>query len=197
VRGIAALLGIARSSVNSLISHGFLPGGTVGSHRRGGRELSWTGTQLLRIARRPIRIAYDHETYAPTTLYRVGCRCPTCTAAHTDESVARKRALSEEAFSAAQRRQVLDLVAAGASIPEAAGQAETSPHQVYGRALWDPEFADELDDAGWALCALGQDHPKCGTAGAYRGSIGGAVGKACRGTGCREWRRDSSRRERA
>ncbi|MDW6058085.1 hypothetical protein SAZ11_08280 [Streptomyces sp. FXJ1.4098] len=143
-----------------------------------------------------MRVEYDHEKFAPATLYRVGCRCPTCVEAHSAESLERRRALAEEVFTAEQRRRVVELVAAETPVPEAARKAGVTLHQVYGRANWDAQFAEEFDEAGWSLCVLGQDHPQCGTAGGYRGNERGSR-PACRGTGCREWRRGMSQQERA
>ncbi|MFC5805814.1 hypothetical protein [Streptomyces formicae] len=78
VRRVAALLGMAPTSVSGLVTHGFLPGSRLRPHARGGRQHVWTGKQLLRIAKRPVRVEYDHAKFAPATLYRVGCRCPAC-----------------------------------------------------------------------------------------------------------------------
>ncbi|MFE1130786.1 hypothetical protein [Streptomyces sampsonii] len=130
----------------------------------------------------------------------VGCRCRACVAAHTAESLARRRALAEENFTAAQRRHVLDLVEKAAPLGEAAKRAGVTLQQVYGRATWDPDFGGALDEAGWSLCVLGQDHPQCSTASGYRGNergTGQAYRTPCRGTGCREWRRGMAQQERA
>ncbi|MFF1481425.1 hypothetical protein ACFVYD_28400 [Streptomyces sp. NPDC058301] len=196
VRRIAVLLGMAPTSVSGLVTYGLLPGSTLRPHVRGGRQHVWTGKQLRRLARRLVRVQYDHARFSPVTLYRVGCRCDVCVDAHTAESLERRRALAEAAFPAEQRRRVLDLMAAQTPVNEAAKEAGVTPHQVYGRANWDAQFADELDEAGWSLCVLGQDDPQCSTAGAYRGNEHGDR-PACRGTGCREWRRGASQVERA
>ncbi|MFF9090953.1 hypothetical protein ACF1BE_32170 [Streptomyces sp. NPDC014991] len=95
-------------------------------------------------------------------------------------------------------RRVLDLVAAQTPVAEAAEKAGVTLRQVYGRANWDSAFAEELDEAGWSLCVLGQDHPQCSTASGYRGNERSEAHRpACRGSGCREWRRGTSRLERA
>jgi hypothetical protein len=48
------------------------------------------------------------------------------------------------------------------------------------------------------LCVLGQDDPQCSMAGGYRGNERGEAPRpACRGTGCREWRRGMSQLEHA
>ncbi|OKI74952.1 hypothetical protein AMK11_35135 [Streptomyces sp. CB02414] len=198
VRRVAALLGMASTSVSGMVTYGLLPGSRVRPHARGGRQHVWTGKQLLRLAKRPVRVQYDHEKFAPATLYRVGCRCAACVDAHSAESRERRRALAEEAFTAEQRRRVLDLVAARTPVAEAAKEAGVTLHQVYGRANWDAAFAEELDEAGWSLCVLGQDDPQCSTAGGYRGNERGEAPRpACRGTGCREWRRGMSQQERS
>ncbi|MFF8809880.1 hypothetical protein [Streptomyces omiyaensis] len=197
VRRIAALLGMAPGSVTGMATYGLLPGSRMRPHARGGRQHVWTGRQLLRIAGRPVRVRYDHERLAPATLYRIGCRCVICVADHSAESQERRRALAEAAFTADQRSRLLELVTAQTPVPKAAQEVGVTLHQVYGRATWDAEFAEALDEAGWSLCALGQDDPRCSTAAGYRGSEGGAHRPACRGTGCREWRRGMSQQERA
>lgn len=198
VRGIAALLDMAITSVSGMATYGLLPGGRIRPHTRGGRRHVWTGTQLLRIAKRPVRVKYDHERLAPATLYRVGCRCHVCVAAHSAESRERGRALAEESFTADQRKRVLDLVGDQTPVAEAAETAGVTLHQVYGRANWDSAFAEALDEAAWSLCVLGQEHPQCSTAGGYRGNEKGQAHRPpCRGTGCREWRRAMSQQERA
>ncbi|MFE4496096.1 hypothetical protein ACFRKD_26945 [Streptomyces niveus] len=198
VRRVAALLSMAPTSVSGMVSHGFLPGSRLRPHARGGRQRVWTGKQLARIAQRPVRVKYDHEKFAPATLYRFGCRCLACTKAHSAESRERRRALAEEAFTIEQRRRVLELVAAETPVPEAAEKVGVTLHQIYGRANWDVEFAEELDEAGWSLCVFSQDDPQCSTASGYRGNERGTAPRpACRGTGCREWRRETSQQERA
>ncbi|MBV7701041.1 hypothetical protein [Streptomyces sp. TRM70350] len=123
---------------------------------------------------------------------------PACVAAHSAESFERRRALAEESFTAEQRRRVLELVAAETPVPEAAQKAGVTLHQVYGRANWDAEFAEALDEAAWSLCVLGQEHPQCSTPSGYRGNERGSASRPpCRGTGCREWRRGMAQQERA
>lgn len=198
VRQLAELMELSPSSVLSMAGYGWFPGSRMRPHRRGGRQHTWTGKQLLRIASRPIQVKYDHERYAAATLYRVGCRCPTCTAAHSSDSRERRRALSEETFPAEKRKRLVELIAAETPVAEAAAEVGVTVSQVYGRANWDATFADELDEAAWALCMLGEDDPRCSTAAGYRGNPGGRSPRpACRGTGCREWRRDQSQQERA
>ncbi|MFF8464873.1 hypothetical protein ACF071_29520 [Streptomyces albidoflavus] len=198
VHRIAALLGMAPVSVSGMATYGLLPGSRMRPHARGGRQRVWTGKQLLRLTQRPVRVQYDHERFAPVTLYRVGCRCHACVAAHTAESRERRRALAEEAFTAEQRKRVLDLVETQTPVAEAAERAGVTLHQVYGRANWDAEFAEALDEAGWSLCVLGQAHPQCSTASGYRGNERGQAHRTpCRGTGCREWRRGMAQQERA
>ncbi|MFF0698401.1 hypothetical protein ACFYU4_37925 [Streptomyces tendae] len=198
LRRLAELLELAPSSVSGMARYGWLPGSRMRPHRRGGRTYTWTGKQLLRLAARPIRVQYDHERYAPSTLYRVGCRCPVCVRVHSADSQERKRALADEAFPVGKRARVVALVAAGTTVVDAAAEVGVTAGWVYGRATWDAAFAEEIDEAAWSLCVLGQDDPACSTAAGYRGKTGGKVPRpACRGTGCREWRRGQSQVERA
>ncbi|MEU9925054.1 hypothetical protein AB0H51_27865 [Streptomyces griseoluteus] len=197
-RQLAALLELSLSSVTMMARYGWLPGSRIRPHARGGRQYTWTGKQLLRLAGRSLKVQYDHERYAPSTLYRVGCRCPVCTAAHSTESQQRRRALAEEAFPEAKRTRLLELVADSTPVKDAAQKVGVSSHQVFGRAVWDADFAEALDEAGWALCVLGQTSPACGTAAAYRGNDSKTSPRPpCRGTWCREHRRESSRQERS
>ncbi|MER7497101.1 hypothetical protein ABT033_31450 [Streptomyces pharetrae] len=200
LRQLAELLELAPSSVSGMARYGWLPGSRMKPHRRGGRTYTWTGKQLLRLAARPITVQYDHERYAPSTLYRVGCRCPACVRAHSADSQERKRALADEAFTEEKRARLVALVADATPVAEAAAEVGVTLGQVYGRATWDAAFAEELDEAAWSLCVLGQNDPACSTASGYRGKPGGkwkSPRPACRGTGCREWRRGQSHLERA
>ncbi|MFJ5099382.1 hypothetical protein [Streptomyces sp. NPDC088557] len=196
IRSVADLLELSVPSVSGMATYGLLPGSRWRPGSRGGRHQVWTGRQLLRLARKPVRAGFDHERFSPVTLYRIGCRCPVCTAAHRSASRERGRALAEQTFPEEMRRRVLDLVAAGTPVAQAAEQAGATLSRVYGRAVWDGAFAEGLDEAGWALCVLGEENPRCGTSGAYRGLEATEGRAACRGTGCREWRRDQARQER-
>ncbi|MEE1764455.1 hypothetical protein [Streptomyces sp. SP18BB07] len=198
LRQLAELMELAPSSVSGMARYGWLPGSRMKPHRRGGRAYTWTGKQLLRLAARPIRVQYDHERYAPSTLYRVGCRCPACVRAHSADSQERKRALADEAFPAEERARLVALVVDATPVAEAAAEVGVTVGQVYGRATWDAAFAEEIDEAAWSLCVLGQTDPACGTPSGYRGNPRGQSPRpACRGTGCREWRRSQSQVERA
>ncbi|WP_328373405.1 hypothetical protein OG800_50235 (plasmid) [Streptomyces sp. NBC_00445] len=197
VAGIARLLGMAASSVKGMAGYGWLPGGRMQPHARGGRQRVWAGAQLLQLAQKPLVVEYDHERYSPVTLYRVGCRCDVCAQAHADASKAQRRASAEETFPAESRRQLLKQITDGMPVAQAAAAVGVSRSRVYGRADWDPDFAEELDEATWSLCVAGEDSPVCGTASGYRGQPGQLNGRpGCRGTACREWRRGAGRDER-
>ncbi|MEU5978474.1 hypothetical protein [Streptomyces sp. NPDC047315] len=197
-RQLAELLELPLSSVPGMVSHGWFPGSRMRPHRRGGRVHTWTGKQLLRLARRPLEVEYDHERYAPAALYRAGCRCLSCVREHNTASRERRRALADQEFPSEKRAQLVALVQGGMPVVEAAVEVGVAVGQVYGRATWDAEFAEGLDEAAWSLCVLGDDDPACSTAGGYRGNERGRSPRpACRGTGCREWRRGESQRERA
>ncbi|MGW0491142.1 type I-E CRISPR-associated protein Cse1/CasA [Streptomyces olivaceus] len=192
VRQIASLVGLAVTSIYSLTAHGYLPGGKPVLEGPGRSRRVWTGQELLALVSQPPAIVYDHDTFAPATLWRVGCRCDRCTDWHNASTAQARRQTADEKFPAPARQAVLELVAGGMSVADAAQLAGVTLHQVYGRATRDEEFADALDEAAWALCVLGQDHPQCSTATAYASHSG----PPCRGTGCREWRRAASRQER-
>ncbi|MFD8670522.1 hypothetical protein ACFV1U_34725 [Streptomyces microflavus] len=197
LRDLAELMELSSSSVTGMARYGWLPGSRVRSHRRGGRMYTWAGRELVRLSNKPLVVEYDHERYAASTLYRVGCRCVPCTRAHNTDSVARSRALAEDVFPRAKRDQVIALVTESTPVAVAAATAGVTLGTVYGRAAWDADFADALDEAGWSLCVSGQESPECGTPCGYRGNPRGPSPRpACRGTGCREWRRGQSRIER-
>ncbi|MFI8943155.1 type I-E CRISPR-associated protein Cse1/CasA [Streptomyces syringium] len=193
VRQIAGLTGLAVTSVYCLSAHGYLPGGRWDPKGPGGGHCLWTGEELLAMVSHPPTIVYDHDAFAPATLWRVGCRCDRCTDWHNATSKQARRQAADDRFPTGQRRQVLENVAAGMAVADAAQLAGVTLHQVYGRATRDAQFAEALDEATWALCVLGPTHPQCGTATAYSSHSG----PPCRGTGCREWRRGASRQERA
>ncbi|WP_240364080.1 hypothetical protein [Streptomyces sp. S1D4-20] len=197
VAGIARLLGMSVSSVKGMAGYGWLPGGRMQPHARGGRQHVWAGARLLQLAHQPLVVEYDHERYSPVTLYRVGCRCDVCTQAHAETSKAQRRAFAEETFPAQSRLRLLEQIVGGMPVAQAATAVGVTRSRVYRRADWDPDFAQELDEATWALCVAGEDSPVCGTASGYRGRPGQRNGRpACRGTACREWRRGAGRDER-
>lgn len=202
VRALAELLGCSESSVRSMATYGWLPGSRVLTHPRGGRKYEWDGRVLLELADQDLKVVYDHDRFAPQTLYRVGCRCDSCTAAHSADSARWRREWAEELFPETARMRLLKLVGTGMPVNQAATTVGTTPGRVYGRAAWDAEFAEALDWASRALCVLGEDDPRCGSAAGYRGSTSRAQDEdspkrpPCRGTACREWRRVQSRRER-
>ena len=202
VRTLAELLQCAETSVRSMATYGWLPGARISSHRRGGRQYEWDGRTLLQLADQELQVEYDHQRFAPQTLYRIGCRCDSCTNAHGEESVRWRREWAEELFPEAARMRLLKLVERGMPVAQAAAEVGTTPGRVYGRTAWDTEFAEALNWASRALCVLGKDDPRCGSAAGYRGSTsqpqGGEspVRPPCRGTACRTWRREQSRRER-
>jgi hypothetical protein len=195
---LADLMELSPRSVRTMAGYGWFPGARKVSGKRGGIRYVWTGRSLLAMADHPLRIEFDHDRFAPVTLYRAGCRCDPCTDAHNAASQERVRALAEEAFPAPRREQLLALVEGGMTVVDAAPEVGVTPHRVYARALWDDAFAEVLDEAAWSLCVHGEDSPTCGTAMGYRGlrRLKRTL-PACRGTGCREWKREDSRRERA
>lgn len=192
MRQIAGLTGLAVTSVSSLIAHGYLPGGRWVPARSGGGHRVWSGEQLLDMVDHPPTIVFDHGTFSPATLWRAGCHCDMCTDWHNAATRQERRQASDEKFTAEQRRRLLESVADGIAVADAAQLVGVTLHQVYGRATRDAEFATALDNAAWALCELGPTDPRCGTAIAYSSHSG----PPCRGTGCREWRRSASRKER-
>ncbi|MCC2280867.1 hypothetical protein LKL35_36705 [Streptomyces sp. ET3-23] len=173
---LAELLGLARSSTDTLILSGWFPGAewerVPGAD---GRRRVWTGAALIAAADTDPP-ALDHNRYAPSTLWRLGCGCDDCLAWHNADSRDRRRAVADAAFPAQRRRQVLELVAAGkvGSIEEAAALAEVTPGQVFGLARRDEEFRAALDEAAVVLCVGGD---LCGRPRGYR--------TGCRGTACR------------
>jgi hypothetical protein len=173
---LAELLGLARSSTNTLALSGWFPGfeweRVPGAD---GRQRVWTGAALIAAADTDPP-ALDHTRYAPSTLWRLGCGCDDCLAWHNADSRTRRRADADAAFPAQRRRRVLELVAAGDvdSIQAAAVKAGATPGQVFGLARRDDDFRAALDEAAVALCVGGD---LCGRPRGYR--------LGCRGTMCR------------
>jgi len=173
---LANLLGLARGSIHSLVLSGWFPGSewepVPGAD---GRRLVWTGTALIAAADTDPP-ALDHDRYAPSTLWRLGCGCEDCLAWHNNDSRTRRRTAADAAFPEQRRRQVLELIAAGDvdTIAEAAERAEVTPGQVFGLALRDTDFRAQLDEAAHALCV---NDARCGRPSGYR--------RGCRGTACR------------
>ncbi|MEU2354360.1 hypothetical protein ABZ599_15565 [Streptomyces misionensis] len=131
---LAELLGLARSSVNTLALSGWFPGFTWEREPNvGGRQRVWTGAALIAAADTEPP-ALDHSRYAPSTLWRLGCGCDSCLAWHNADSRTRRRTAADAAFPEQQRQEVLDLISAGAvaTIEEAAVKAEVTRGRCTG-----------------------------------------------------------------
>lgn len=176
---LAHLLRMHRSSINSLAQGGWFPGGQHRPHTRGGRQRVWTGTELLAAAHldEDQLPTLDHARLAPSTLWRMGCGCDDCLDWHNETTRERRRRIAAGAFPAQVRRRVLDEVAAGVPVPEAAKAAGVTVGQVWGCYRVHTDFARLLDEAGEALCQSPGDS-RCGTPAGY-------AGLSCRGTACR------------
>lgn len=184
---VAELLEVSLQMVYNWRVVGWLPGWRQG--KGPGRRWEWTGKALLAMARRKHLPRLDHKKFAPSLLWRVGCRCRRCSRAHTAATRVERNAVADALFPQEKRDQVLERIGEGAPVADAASEVEVSRRQVYGAATRDPEFRERLDEAGWALCDQGPQSPVCGTSRSWRAG--------CRGTGCRGWRRESSAAERA
>lgn len=172
---LAELLGLAKSSTITLAISGWFPGAEREPVPGARARQVWTGRALIAAAEtEPPEL--DHDRYAPSTLWRLGCGCEDCLAWHNDDTRERRRAAADAAFPEEARRLVLELVAAGdvATVAEAAKEAGVTAGQVYGLANRDEEFRAALDEAGMALCRGGD---RCGRPVGYR--------QGCRGTACR------------
>ncbi|MGW6203710.1 hypothetical protein ACWF9B_08700 [Streptomyces sp. NPDC055089] len=176
VADLAALLRMARNSIHALVAGGWFPGGAQQPiPATGGRRTVWSGAALIAATEADLP-PLDHDRYAPATLWRMGCGCDGCLAWHNADSRTRRRGAADAAFPEQQRRQVLELIAAGdvTSIVEAAERAGVVPGRVFGRACRDADFRATLDEAAAALCVGGD---LCGRPNGYR--------TGCRGTACR------------
>ncbi|MFC1418608.1 hypothetical protein [Streptacidiphilus cavernicola] len=176
---VAALLGVGSAALRPLVLAGWLPEPQVPRRSgRGGQPVRrWRGSALRTAGARKRLKPLDHDQFAGTTLWRLGCRCASCTAAHSERSRLARRAAADAAFPEADRELLLAAVAAGADMKSAAELVGVSTMQVYGRATRDPVFSARLDEAGAALC-VDAASGKCGTPTGYRSL-------RCRGTACR------------
>lgn len=96
-------------------------------------------------------------------------------AAHADVSRAWRRGIATLAFDDRDAQVLLAAVREGMTVAEAAAAISVSHQQVYGRARWDHEFRDALEDALAQTCPAGQ---YCGTPSGVR-HHGGRC-RACR-----------------
>jgi hypothetical protein len=174
---LASLLEVHRSTINTLRSGDYLPGSVMASHRRGGRQRTWTGQALLSALDLTDQPELDHDLYEPSTLWRLGCRCEECTQTHNADSQERRRRDAEERFPAQRHGEVLALVRARTEVADAATQLGLTAGQVYGPARVDLEFRRELDEAAQSLYVDATD-TRCGTSAGYRWM-------RCRATSCR------------
>ncbi|MBF6588428.1 hypothetical protein IU414_27170 [Nocardia farcinica] len=96
-------------------------------------------------------------------------------AAHAEVSRAWRRKIATQAFDDRAAQVLLAAVREGMTVAEAAAVIEVTHQQVYGRARWDGEFREALEDALDQTCPAGEF---CGTPSGVR-HHGGRC-KACR-----------------
>jgi hypothetical protein len=101
----------------------------------------------------------------PHSRWRYGDRDPSATAGHNADSRTYRQRLAAEAFPPGARRRVVDRVAAGTGLAEAATEVGVTWQAVRAWSSRDPEFFGQLDEACRAAAPPGTEH---GTAGGYR-----------------------------
>lgn len=101
------------------------------------------------------RLYSDNSRYH---LYRA--RDQRARAAHADVSRTWRREIATQAFDDRDKQVLLAAVREGMTVTEAAAAIHVSHQQVYGRARWDHEFREALEDALAQTCPAGQ---YCGT----------------------------------
>lgn len=102
-----------------------------------------------------------------TTLYREGDRSTRVIRGKNESLRAYRRQIADAMFGPKARAHVLQQVSSGVPLAEAAAQVHVSVVRVHGRALWDEEFRQQLDDA---LDEYSRPFmsDKCGTPAGYR-----------------------------
>jgi hypothetical protein len=80
------------------------------------------------------------------TRYRYGARGAAAGAAHSAASVAWRRAIAEAIFGTAEQDTLFAALRAGLTLTQAAKALDLTPQAVYGRARWDTDFHDRLED---------------------------------------------------
>jgi hypothetical protein len=190
---LAALLGVSAGTVRSLKDGQQIPDHDQPWKRfvdHGGRAGQWSGAALLAAADSEVEVPdLDHDRYSTATLWRIGCRCKTCHADHIEQTRTQRRQAALRAFPPAKQRIVLQEITDGMDLPAAAALVGVTRSQVYGLAIADEDFGAALREATWSLCR-DPGGPKCGNASGY-------YSLRCRGTGCRDYRRDLAVRERS
>ncbi|MFD8594541.1 hypothetical protein ACFV1L_06030 [Kitasatospora sp. NPDC059646] len=173
VKTLASATGYSRSHIKTLALAGDLPGTT-----RPGVGYRWAGKDVLdAINEGAANPDFDHDKYAPSSLWRMGCRCSDCANEHLADLRKWRREISQRDFPEPLQKRLLALVGAGTSVKEAAELLGLTSVRVYAEARVDEEFGALLDKAAEALCVDAADH-RCGTPTGYRRL-------ACRGTACR------------
>ncbi|MEV4087698.1 type I-E CRISPR-associated protein Cse1/CasA, partial [Nonomuraea fuscirosea] len=112
----------------------------------------------------------------PASRYRAGARNdPEARAAHNEQTREWRRQQSDAEFPPAARQRVLAAVREGQKLTDAARAVNITTNGVWGRARWDAEFSDSLEEALAANCPGGA---RCGTDAGYKD---GGRCRRCRG----------------
>lgn len=134
-RAAAGVAGVTVSTLQRWVESGHLASGP------------WSHAQIktAAAARKPTRPrGVEHGT---AECWRAGCARPECLAAHNADARRRRKRRRVEKFSLAARQTVLDEVAGGASVSEAAEGVNLGVFDIFGAARAEPEFREALDDA--------------------------------------------------
>lgn len=130
------MAGVTVATIRYWIGEGYLP------------DKPWTEEQIRVAATKTEGLGRTRGVkHGTQECWRAGCSRPECVAANR-ETVSQARARKREAqFPPAARTLVLDLLADGASITEAAAAGGVTRYVVRGRARWDPQWGDAVEDA--------------------------------------------------
>ncbi|OLZ43619.1 hypothetical protein BS329_38850 [Amycolatopsis coloradensis] len=102
--------------------------------------------------------------YADVSRWRQGDRDDSARAAHNAEITSWRRSLREAEFDVDDHEILFAQLRAGLRLSEAAAVVGQTTNGVYGRARWDPEFRDKLEQVLAETCRA----EICGTASGAR-----------------------------
>lgn len=94
--------------------------------------------------------------FAPTTRYRYGDRDRSARTAHAAESKRWRREIAVSLLGPVEQEVLFAALRAGFALAQAARAIDLTTNAIYGRAAWDEDFRDQLDEVLDETCPAGE-----------------------------------------
>jgi hypothetical protein len=96
-----------------------------------------------------------NRPHADVSRWRRGIRDIAARLAHNADTTSWRRSIAEAVFDADDQAHVLEELRRGARVTEAAAAVGLAVNALYGRAEWDADFADRLEETLANTCPAG------------------------------------------